>query len=69
VADAAGTKPRVWVPIALPEDEARAAVNAMRTVFASLTALGKASEAPELARAMYATARALDRALEEAGDA
>lgn len=51
------------MPIALPEDEARAAFNAMRSVFATLTHLGKASEAPELARAMYATAKAIDKAV------
>lgn len=57
----------VFVPIVLPEDEARAAFNAMRSVFATLTALGKASEAPELARAMYNTAKAIDEAVEGAG--
>lgn len=57
----------VWVPIALPEDEARAAFNACRAVFAQLTALGEAAQAPELARAMYKIAQACDRAREEAG--
>jgi hypothetical protein len=56
---------RLWVPIALPEDEAIAALNAMRSVFDCLTVLGRASEKPELARAMYATALAIDKAREE----
>lgn len=56
----------VWVPIALPEDEARATLNALRAVFTQLTTLGKASEAPELARAMMRVAEACDKAREEA---
>lgn len=53
----------VFVPIALPEDEALAAFNACRAVFQQLTALGKAaSDGAELARAMYKMGEALDKA-------
>lgn len=58
-----GAEPRRFVPIVLPEDEARATLNAVRAVFAQLTALNKAGEAPELARAMVAIARAIDKEL------
>lgn len=56
----------LWVPIALPEDEARATFNALRAVFAQLTMAGKAAEAPEISRAMLKVGEALDRAREEA---
>jgi hypothetical protein len=50
----------VFVPIALPLDEAMAAFNACRAVFAQLTVAGKAGEAPALARAMYGLGKAID---------
>jgi hypothetical protein len=56
----------VFVPIALAEDEARAAFNACRATFAQLTAMGEAAALPELARAMYHIGAAIDKAREEA---
>jgi hypothetical protein len=57
-------QPRRFVPIVLPEDEARATLNAVRAVFAQLTAMRRASETPELARAMLSIATAIDKSLE-----
>lgn len=65
-----GAAPRpVWVPVALPYEEARAALNACRATFMQLTAMGEAAQAPELARAMVKIAQACDKAYEEARDA
>jgi hypothetical protein len=57
----------LYVPIALPYDEARAALNACRATFMQLTAMGEAAKAPELARAMYAIAQACDKAWDDHG--
>jgi hypothetical protein len=56
----------IWVPIALPEDEARATFNALRSIFASLTAMGEIEASAPVARAMYAVGKACDEAREKA---
>ncbi len=51
----------IFVPVALPLDEAQALFNAARSVFASLTVLGQAAEhGGELARGMMRLATAID---------
>lgn len=56
----------VFVPVALPLDEARALFGAARSVFASLTALGEVAEhGGELARGMYRLAQAIDERMDQ----
>jgi hypothetical protein len=56
----------VFVPVALPLDEARALFNAARATFATLTQLGQAGEhGGELARGMMRLATAIDEKLEQ----
>jgi hypothetical protein len=53
---------QVYVPIALPLNEAQAAFNACRATFQQLTEMGIAADHPALARAMYKIAKAMDKA-------
>lgn len=51
----------IFVPVALPLDEAQALFNAARSVFGSLNILGKAgTDGGELARGMMRLAEAID---------
>lgn len=51
----------IFVPVALPLDEAQALFNAARATFQALTQLGKAgSDGGELARGMMRLAEAID---------
>lgn len=57
----------VWVPIALPEDEAHATLGAVRYAFHQATTMGLPQETQgALARAMMKVAEACDKAREEA---
>jgi predicted metal-binding protein len=55
----------LFVPVALRDDEAHALLNAARSIFQSLTALGlAATDGGELARGMVTLAKAIEKAEE-----
>lgn len=57
----------IWVPVALPLEEARATLGAVRYAFHQATTLGLPQDTQaQLARAMMKIAEACDKACEEA---